>query len=242
MKTNVLSTARWLVIAAATLLLPATSWALAPSSGPEGRWTAKVPGPNGQFTLDVVFTFKIDGSRLTGTASANGTEYNLVDASINGDRIAFGVDGEPARYSGKLAGNQLKMQVTFKSSENGARTWNFVAERAAGPQAEDERASIDGVWTGDVPRGAGRFIAARFELRADGSTLTGRVHALEDEFPITNGTIAGAHIAFNVGETKGDYSGELVGDTIRMKVKYNGGENGRVTLDFVLTRAGQGRS
>jgi hypothetical protein len=44
-------------------------------------------------------------------------------------------------------------------------------------------------------------------------------------------------VSFNVGETKSDYSGELAGDIINMKVKYNGGENGRQTLDFKLTRA-----
>ena len=53
---------------------------------------------------------------------------------------------------------------------------------------------------------------------------------------MVNGTIAGSRIAFNIGETKGDYTGELAGDSIRMKVKYSGGENGRQTFDFVLTR------
>jgi hypothetical protein len=96
--------------------------------------------------------------------------------------------------------------------------------------------SIDGTWTGDVPRGGGQFIAAVFELHVDGPALKGRVLALGDEYPVTSGTVDGSHLAFKIGATKGSYTGELAGDTIRMKVKYDGGENGRQTLDFVLTR------
>ena len=117
-----------------------------------------------------------------------------------------------------------------------AQVPSFVSKRVTGPDAPVEQASIDGEWTGEVPRGGSRFIAADFQFHVHGSTLTGRVHALDDDFPLTNATIAGSRLAFNIGETKGDFTGELSGDTIRMKVKYSGGENGRQTLDFVLTR------
>lgn len=220
---------------AVLLMAPGVCAAAAPI---DGAWNAKVPTPNGQASFDVVFTLRMDGPTLTGTAAAAGGQpYDLVNTKISGDVIAFAVDGEPAEYTGSLSGDEIKMEVTFKSSENGTRKWSFIARRSLAPQSQAEGPSIDGDWTGDVPRGGGRFIAATFTFHADGTTLTGHVSAVGDEFPLVNGTIAGARIAFRAGNTQGDYSGELDGDTIHMKVKYNGGESGRQTIDFVLKRA-----
>ena len=113
----------------------------------------------------------------------------------------------------------------------------LVMLSASGLAAPQSAPSIEGAWRGEIPRGGSRYAAADFEFHVEGSTLTGRVHALDLQFPVVNGTIAGSRIGFNIGETKGDYTGELAGDSIRMKVKYSGGENGRQTFDFVLTRA-----
>ena len=138
----------------------------------DGAWSAKVPAPNGQVSLDVVFNFRVDGSKLTGTvAIPDGQSFRLVDTSIDGDDIAFAVEGETARYTGKMSGDEIKMQVTFKSSENGTRKWDFVARRTA-PQERVDRATVDNMWTDEFPRGGGQFIAADFELHSEGSTLT----------------------------------------------------------------------
>jgi len=123
----------------------------------------------------------------------------------------------------------------MKTSVAAAIVTLFIVS-STGLAAPQRAASIEGAWKGEIPRGGSRFVAADFEFHVDGSTLTGRVHAMDMEFSVENGTIAGSRIAFNVGNTKGDYTGEPEGDTIRMKVKYSGGENGRQTLDFVLTR------
>lgn len=96
--------------------------------------------------------------------------------------------------------------------------------------------SVDGDWEGAVPRGGGRAIDARFTFHADGETLTGTVFAVNDEFPVEKGKISGASISFKVGGTQGEYSGVVNGDEIQMKVKFDGGEAGRQTLPFVLTR------
>ena len=108
----------------------------------DGVWTAKVPSPNAQATIEVTFTFKVNGEKLSGTASAGGQEYPLVDTRVAGNEIAFAVEGEPARYAGTLAGDEIKMKVTFKSSENGTRTWSFVAKRATTRQSPAGQAAI----------------------------------------------------------------------------------------------------
>ena len=121
MKTNALSTMAALIIMCA--------FAQAAPVAVSGKWVAQVPNPNGQMRVDVVFTFSLSGSKLTGTASANGSAYDLVDTKIDGATIAFAVDGESARYTGTLVGDEMKMQVTYKSGENGRQTLDFVLTR-----------------------------------------------------------------------------------------------------------------
>jgi len=206
------------------------------SSGFEGSWTAKVPGPSGQSGLTVTFNFHVDGNASSGTLDANGRTFDLVDVKIDGATIAFAVEGEEQnKYSGTLDGDQIKLQVKYPSHENGTRVWSFVAKRIVGKTAGNAP-SVDGDWDGEVPRGGGRLIEARFTLHADGAELTGSVHAVGDDFPIVKGKIDGTSISFRVGATQGDYSGIVGADEIRMTVKYDGGESGRQTLPFVLTR------
>jgi hypothetical protein len=134
-----------------------------------------------------------------------------------------------------LSGDQIEFAVKYPSHENGTRIWSFVAKRAV-QAGGGVAASVDGDWEGDVPRGGGRVIPARFTLHADGNALTGSVHAVNDEFPVEKGKISGASIAFRIGGTQGDYAGIVGDDEIQMKVKYDGGEAGRQTLPFVLKR------
>ncbi len=207
------------------------------ASGFEGTWSAVVPGPSGQTGPAVTLVFTITDGKARGSVSTGERVFALVDLRIDGNTIAFAVEGEEQnKYTGTLAGYQIAFQVKYPSHENGTRVWPFVARRVAQP-ASGATSAIDGEWEGDVPRGGGRVIEARFTFRADGGVLTGSVHAVGDDFPVEKGKISGAAISFRVGGTQGDYSGSLSGDEIQMKVKYDGGEAGRQTLPFTLKRA-----
>ena len=94
--------------------------------------------------------------KLTGTATANGMTFDLVNTSVEGDHVAFAIDGDTGRYEGTRSGDEIKMQAIYKSSENGTRRWDFVATRAR--SSGDQLPSIAGRWTGDVPRGGGRWL------------------------------------------------------------------------------------
>lgn len=96
--------------------------------------------------------------------------------------------------------------------------------------------TITGSWKADVPRGNGRFVAAVFDFDTDGDTLNGLVHAAAKEFPLVNGKVSGHEISFSVDGATGFFTGELNGDEIKMKVKYDGGENGSKTMPFVAVR------
>jgi hypothetical protein len=162
--------------------------------------------------------------------------FALADVKIDGQTIAFAVEGEEQnKYTGALKGDQIQFQVKYPSHENGTRIWPFVAKRV-NQAGEPAATSVDGDWEGDVPRGGGRVIEARFTFHAAGETLAGSVHAVNDDFPVEKGRISGASISFKVGGTQGEYTGTVSGDEIQMKVKYDGGESGRQTLPFVLKR------
>jgi hypothetical protein len=206
------------------------------ASGFEGRWSAVIPGPSGQTGLPVTLVFTVTDGKGGGSVSTSERTFALVDVKIEGQAIAFAVEGEEQnKYTGTLQGDQIQFQVKYPSHENGTRIWPFVAKRVA-HTGEPAAASVDGDWEGDVPRGGGRVIEARFTFHAEGETLAGSVQAVNDEFPVEKGRISGASISFKVGGTQGEYSGTVSGDEIQMKVKYDGGESGRQTLPFVLKR------
>ena len=96
---------------------------------------------------------------------------------------------------------------------------------------------LNGSWNADVPRGNGRIIPTVFSFDVDGTTLSGSVHALDQDFSLTDGKANGDEISFTVAGATGEFSGKLEGDEIKMKVKYDGGENGKRTMAFVAKRA-----
>lgn len=96
---------------------------------------------------------------------------------------------------------------------------------------------FNGSWNADVPRGNGRIIPAVFSFEVDGEALVGTVHALDQDFDLTNGKVNGDELSFTVAGATGEFSGKLEGSEIKMKVKYDGGENGKRTMAFVAKRA-----
>jgi hypothetical protein len=97
-----------------------------------GKWTAQVPGRGGQ-ARETTFTFKVDGSTLTGSVSgAQGQENPISDGKVNGDAISFSVKMERGgntvtqNYSGTAAGSEIKM----KRESGQGQPVEFVAKRA----------------------------------------------------------------------------------------------------------------
>src|SRR5688572_2229852 len=79
-----------------------------------GKWTAQVPGRDGQ-TRDVTYTLKDDGSALTGTTTGRGgQEIQISDGKVEGDTVSFKVKMEfggnsiVQNYTGKIVGDEIK--------------------------------------------------------------------------------------------------------------------------------------
>ena len=98
-----------------------------------GKWTAQVPGRDGQ-TREQTFTLKVEGDKLTGTTSGRNGDVPITDGTIKGDAIAFTVvmnfQGADVKilYKGTVAGEEIKFT---RQREGGDQPPSeFVAKKA----------------------------------------------------------------------------------------------------------------
>jgi hypothetical protein len=98
-----------------------------------GKWTAQVPGREGQ-TNEQTFNLKADGEKLTGTVSGRQGDTEISDGKVKGDEVSFNVkmsfQGNEMKmvYKGKLSGDELKLTRTREGSDRPPA--EFTAKRA----------------------------------------------------------------------------------------------------------------
>jgi hypothetical protein len=81
-----------------------------------GNWKATAEGPQG--AMERTFTFKQDGTKLTGeTTSSFVGKSEITDGKVDGDAVTFTItikfqDQEmKMNYKGKVTGNEIKFTV-----------------------------------------------------------------------------------------------------------------------------------
>jgi len=98
-----------------------------------GKWTAQVPGRDGQ-TRETTFTLKQEGEKLTGTTTAPNGEVPITDGTVKGDEIAFTVamsfNGNDVKllYKGTVTAEGIKFTRTREGSDRPPA--EFVATKA----------------------------------------------------------------------------------------------------------------
>jgi hypothetical protein len=98
-----------------------------------GKWVAQVPGRGGEMR-EATFTFKADGSNLTGSVTTPRGDAPISDGKIDGDDISFNqvleFNGNQVKliYKGKVSGGEIKFT---RQREGGERTVEFTAKRAS---------------------------------------------------------------------------------------------------------------
>ena len=96
----------------------------------DGKWTAEVPGRGGN-TATTTFTFKADGSTLTGTVANQRGENPIQNGKVEGDNISFeqvlNFNGNEMRlnYKGTVKGDTIEM-----TREGGRGPQTFTAKKA----------------------------------------------------------------------------------------------------------------
>jgi opacity protein-like surface antigen len=98
-----------------------------------GKWTAQVPGRDGQMR-ETTFNFKVDGEKLTGTTSGpQGAEAPISDGKVKADELSFtvtmsfGGNDVKLNYKGKVTGDEIKFTRTREGAD---RSTEFTAKRA----------------------------------------------------------------------------------------------------------------
>jgi len=94
-----------------------------------GKWKSSFTTPDGQ-TRETIYTFKVDGEKLTGTVASPRGESQIQEGTVSGDEISFvvvrsfGGNEVKMRYKGKVAGDEIKFTV-----EAGERSFEMTAKR-----------------------------------------------------------------------------------------------------------------
>ena len=97
-----------------------------------GKWTAQMPGRGGN-TQEVTFTFKVDGSTLTGTVTTPRGDSEIKDGKVDGDNISFtqtfdrGGNTMTIVYKGKVNGDTIQFTRGMQGRDGGQE---FTAKRA----------------------------------------------------------------------------------------------------------------
>ena len=90
-----------------------------------GKWKASFQGQNG--AIEVVYDFKMDGSKLTGTVSSTRGEMPISEGKVDGNDISFVIATAEFRAAtkGTISGDEIKFKI-----EAGDRTFEMTAKRA----------------------------------------------------------------------------------------------------------------
>ncbi len=101
-----------------------------------GKWTADAPGRGGN-TVKTTFTFKADGSKLTGTMeNANGNPVDIADGKVDGDTISFNVvrsfGGNEIKlaFKGTVSGSEIKFTRSIEGFDGAPPPVEFTAKKA----------------------------------------------------------------------------------------------------------------
>jgi hypothetical protein len=98
-----------LIGAVAVLAVVAAAWA----ADVAGKWVAEIPGRQGTPT-ETTFTFKVEGTTLTGTVTTSRGETEISEGKVAGDEISFATVRKfqememKTIWKGKVSGDEIR--------------------------------------------------------------------------------------------------------------------------------------
>jgi hypothetical protein len=92
-----------------------------------GKWTADVQGRNGPQTM--TFTFKVDGSNLTGSVTTMRGDADISNGKVDGDNISF---------DQTLSFNGNSMTINYKGAAQADGTIKFTRTFGGGDRPPTE--------------------------------------------------------------------------------------------------------
>jgi len=88
----------------------------------DGKWKTSFAGPDGGEGMEIVFTFKADGEKLSGSVTTPMGEMQFDNGKITGKEFFFDVDmnGSAIKHKGVIDGDTIKMKVEGLDGPDGA--------------------------------------------------------------------------------------------------------------------------
>jgi hypothetical protein len=82
---------------------------------PGGRWKGTDNSPNG--SMDLMYTFKIDGQKLSGSVEGPNAALDLENGSYKDSVLSFDlvIMGKPLHQTGKYYGDSVVLDFTVRS-------------------------------------------------------------------------------------------------------------------------------
>lgn len=83
----------------------------------DGKWTGSIDTPNGP--VEINYTFKADGTTLTGSTATPGGDIPIKDGKINGTKVSFsltldfGQGPTTFNYTGEVSPKEMKLHSEF---------------------------------------------------------------------------------------------------------------------------------
>jgi hypothetical protein len=97
-----------------------------------GRWVTKFTRPDGDDGegMELTFTFKVDGEKLTGKVESPMGDIELTNGKVKGEEFSFDVDvnGNVIGHDCKISGDEIKMKIKGFEDE-GAEKREFILKR-----------------------------------------------------------------------------------------------------------------
>ncbi|HEV2351738.1 MAG TPA: hypothetical protein VG028_18050 [Terriglobia bacterium] len=92
-------------------ILMAVSAAFVLAADFNGRWESTFSSPNGDIQL--VFHFKVDGTKLTGSVESPNGNIDIEDGKVDGEKISFNthVGDSEVKHSGTISGDTIQLGV-----------------------------------------------------------------------------------------------------------------------------------
>jgi hypothetical protein len=85
--------------------------AVAMAADLDGRWEGSMSSPNGD--VQIVFNFKVDGTKLTGTVESPNGDIPIEDGKVDGNKLSFKTHfGDSViNHEGTLTGDTIDLKV-----------------------------------------------------------------------------------------------------------------------------------
>lgn len=87
----------------------------------DGKWKTTMTPPDGGEGMEITFTFKADGEKLTGSVNTQMGEMEFTNGKINGQEFTFDVDlnGMVIKHKCTIDGDTIKMKIEGFGDPNG---------------------------------------------------------------------------------------------------------------------------